>query len=86
MNTELPMPTKQGWRWERVYRGQTLTVETYREMGKTLSEAAPAVTAELSINGEHYEKHSDQSSPGLYCELGMNYLCFLVAQKSEDKK
>ena len=29
----LPMPTDRGWRWERVYRGQTLTVETYRRNG-----------------------------------------------------
>lgn len=73
---DLPMPTDKGWRWQRVYRGQTLTVETYREMGKTI--------AELWIKGDcnHYEKHSDyETSPCEYCEQGMDYLDFLVEEK-----
>jgi hypothetical protein len=92
MNNKLPMPTDKGWRWERVYRGQTLTVETYRQMGLTLSEAAPAVTAQMWIKGDcnHYEKHSDyETSPCEYCEQGMGYLEFLVEEKlgvDEDEK
>jgi hypothetical protein len=81
---DLPMPTKQGWRWERVYRGQTLIVETYREMGQTI--------AELRIKGDcnHYFMHSDyETSPCEYCEQGMDYLEFLVEEKLgvyEDEK
>ena len=76
MITDLPMPTNRGWRWVRIYRGQTLTVETYREMGLTI--------AELWIKGDcnHYEKYSDyETSPCEYCEQGMDYLDFLVEEK-----
>ena len=77
MNMEnLPMPTDRGWRWERVYRGQTLIVETYRQMSQTI--------AELWIKGDcnHYEKHSDyETLPCEYCEQAMDYLDFLVEEK-----